>query len=142
MRKDNFTIRLKTSKLYPVKISSLPDYLNVAHTLGLNVTDFVSTVKKVEIFGTLYTCNMIIVLGVDDLMPRFGKIFKLLFSNNNIYFLMNILETSSYLEHVSAYQVACTDDWICLNQGNLPYNIPLWERDYCGKTVVTLKHSL
>lgn len=142
MRKDNFTNRLKTSKVYEVRIDTLPDGLNVAQTLHLNLTDFVSTVKKAEIFGTLYTCNMIIVLGVDDLMPRFGKIIKLLLVNDTIIFLLNVLETVNYLEHVSAYQIAGSEDWMCMSQSRLQYNIPLWERDFCGKSVVALKHSL
>lgn len=106
----------------------------------MNPDDLILTVKKAEISGTLYLLNVIVVISVEDLMPRFGKIVKIVILND-IFFVMNTLYTDLYLNHVAADQISHTDDWICLKQSSHSY-IPLWERSYKGMSVVSLKHTL
>lgn len=121
--------------MYRVPIVTLPNYVTLAQELQLNLDHFVLTVKKAEVSGTLYSLNVIIVLGMQDFMATFGKIFKIVLANNDVYFI-SVLNTEMYLEHVAAYQISHTDNWIISRQSRLSYHIPSWEQFYKGLWLV------
>ncbi|KAJ1519080.1 hypothetical protein ONE63_011322 [Megalurothrips usitatus] len=60
-RKNSFDSRVKTFKVHKTRVDSLHYYLTVTESLHLDPTDTVLTAKKVEIFGTLYTLNMVMI---------------------------------------------------------------------------------
>lgn len=85
-RSENFSVCIKTYKVNRVRVDSVPQYISFAESLPFDSTDIVSSVKKVEVAGTLYSLNMVLVLEVGELLPKFGRVVNILVEGDNVFF--------------------------------------------------------
>lgn len=142
MRNDIFTNVPETSKVYSTQIEFVENGNVIAATLNLNPTDNISTVKSAKVSGTLYTLGSVVVTRIGDLLPTFGKISSIILHDNNVYFVLNVLKTVDYINHICAFETEATCEVLCIAQKNLLYFAPLWQRKIGSILTVSLKHSL
>lgn len=116
-----------------------------SNSLPFDAASIVFSVKSVEVHGTRYAHNMILVLRVDSMLPTFAKIAHIIVNEDqSILFIVNAIYSVYYLDHICAYEVQDSNEWLCLKHSDLQYYIPLWQRTAAdsGKQVVSLKHIL
>ena len=144
MRPDNFVQNLKTTKKSSIPFETLDHYNYFLHSLPFHPDVDVTVVQSVEVYGTQYSIGMILVVKVGELLPSFGKIVHILLRENSVIFVTNVLTTINYRSHICAYEVTDSDEFLCVEQCNLLYFTPLWQRTAVsdGKNVVSLRHLL
>ncbi|KAJ1530228.1 hypothetical protein ONE63_005155 [Megalurothrips usitatus] len=145
MHPDSFTRnRLKTYGVSNVRIDSIANYNSVVASLPLHMPgDIVSLAKSVQIYGTLYCIDSILVVKVGDWLPTIGKIVNIIVKDcETVIFVTRILCTLSYVKHICAFEVVPTNEYLALCQDNIISYAPLWERRFSCKSVVSIKQSL
>lgn len=95
---------------YPLFFSKLPSALRQSGTV---------TIRWIEIKGTKYEHNMVVVLGFRKELPRFGIIKYIVPADSDAYFVTNLLKTVGFDQHFYAYVVQNTDRWTCILQKDL-----------------------
>ena len=123
---------------------SLEFYHSFAKIIPFNGNDVVTDVKSLEVFGTTYAKNMVLVVRVDELLPVFGKIVHILVNENSVLFVINVLKNLFYRENTCAYGVSISNEWVCLRHSDLFYYLPLWQRTCAtyGTKMVSVQHML
>lgn len=144
MRPNNFEKVVQCTKKSCVSLETLAYYHSFVPFLQFN-PDTVTVAKSVEVFGTKYVVDSVLVVRVGELFPTFGKIVHIIVGDDNtVTFVLRVQHTVSYRQHICAYEIEDADEWVCLNQCDLIYYTPLWHRTAVndGKTVVSVRHLL
>lgn len=116
-----FGERLKTGPSEGTMLSALKEF----DTLKKNVPntfweeDFIRT-KWVEINGTKYMENMVLMVEQNDNVQAFGKIKYILILNDKVLFLFQKLKTVVFDEHYHAFRITPTEEWGIVMQNCLP----------------------
>ena len=71
--------------------------------------------KWIKINKYTYNSNIILSLGVQDILPSFGIITVIAVDENDeFYFIINKLETLRFCSHFYAYEVNLTEHFLLL----------------------------
>lgn len=134
---------LKVTKLHAMQYRTLKNYESFANLYPLDPDAIVSVAESVEIHGTRYQNNMVLVVQVGSLLPTFGKIVHCVILEDSVLFVINVLKTVCYRGHICSYEVQTSCEWVCVKHSELLYYMPLWQRTYFdGKQTVSIKHIL
>ena len=98
------------------------------------------SLSKVDIGGIMYKPGFLVVHSV-DLMPKFGRINKILMYNGIVHLYLEVMETG-YVDHLRMFTVTATDsrEIISLHKCHDPQ--PLVDYYYNDDNVVPLKHYI
>lgn len=142
LRVDN-TAQLVYNKVTRARVQTLLNYEHFSDILPRGL-EFVETVNSVTVSGTLYTEKMVVVLNVDQLFPVFGRILHIVLSEGSVAFVVRQLITTAYDSHNCSYPVEDSQDYVWVQQKELLFFTPLWQRRSSGdgRMAVCLKHSL
>lgn len=142
MRPDSLRKPIHVTNPREVLRNSLNHFDNFSKTFPFPGGIPVQLVNSVDVQGTFYSCGMILVVRSDSILPTFGKIVHCVVRDDDVLFVVNLLNTFNYNSHVCSYVVECCSEYICCLQSELKYYIPLWQRFVCNQQMVSLKHLL
>lgn len=143
MRPENAQRPLKMTKLRTIEYQTLKNYASFANLYPVDPYAIVSVADSVEIYGTRYQNNMVLVVKVGSLLPTFGKIVHCIVLEDSVLFVVNVLKTVCYRGHICSYEVEASNEWVCVNHSELLYYMPLWHRTFFdGTKTVSIKHIL
>ena len=100
--------------------------------------------KWVEICGTTYKCLCVLIVGVEDEFPLFGKVASVYIIDKSIVFNVCVLHTCSYDPHYHAYLVNHTTEMRFVQYKDLVTSVPLHAKKIPDKNelAIVLKHRL
>ncbi|KAE8741797.1 hypothetical protein FOCC_FOCC012658 [Frankliniella occidentalis] len=145
MRKDHvLQQRLSMSKVSHCPLYSLENSAFFLHLLHIDMNADIISPKRIALYGTVYSTGMVLVTDVGDYLPTFGKIVHIVISDNRVTFVLNLMRTVRYCQHICAYEVVPSENWMCLPHSECVDYTPLWPRFSIetGNNVVSLRHSL
>lgn len=115
----------------------LPEFEHFRYALPKNVTDDVNSLSWVTLDGTKYKPEMVVCIDVDDTLPNFGKIRLIVHGDNSVNFLVNKMKTVILVDHIQAFEIEQTNQWLYISKQNFvihnPFNIHVLST---GKKVV------
>lgn len=125
-------------------ITCLESYQQFHALLPFNLLDTISTAQCVEINGTSYRKGMVVVLGLNDMLPEFGGIAHIVLQNDAVKFVIRKKITIDYRNHFCTYAVKDTNEFVYLSQSDFLSHVPLWQRTAVddGEPVVSMKFAL
>lgn len=80
----------------------------------------------VKVDGIKYMLGLFIMISSQNVLPSFGKIYKIILSENKIYFFLEIFVTDWEDEHLHAYKINPTNQQICYKLENC-FNLEVFE---------------
>ncbi|KAE8740519.1 hypothetical protein FOCC_FOCC013964 [Frankliniella occidentalis] len=118
--------------------------LPFGHVVGLHENENVTSVEWIDLNGTQYQIDHIVVYKLTYLFPIFGKIVSiLLFGNNQVVFVLKVLETLYFSDHYHTFVVRETDDVHCCSPAALISHQALWLRiSVTGDSFVSVRHLI
>ncbi|KAE8739484.1 hypothetical protein FOCC_FOCC015014 [Frankliniella occidentalis] len=131
-------------KVRKVRISSLLNVNMFLEILPFPPNCVVSMTRAVDVLGTTYRINMVVIISSYDLFPVLGKIRHIILSNDGPMFVVQKLSSVCYRENICAFVVReVLDEYVYVSQKMFVSYLPLWQRtSQAGEQVVSLRHSL
>lgn len=127
------------------RLSALNHYVHFYEYFNVNPQHRVNDAKSVEIYGTKYCVNMIVVLDAQDIFPKFGQIVNIIVPDDGkVYFVLVVQKTLYYVSNLCSYVIENSNEYIVLAQSGLQYHTALWPRlsAYDGSKIVCVRHGL
>lgn len=138
-----FKSDINTEKVKTVQVSSLDSSSRNAVLTKFPNADTVNIACKVQLFGTEYAQNMILMAGQSFGQPDFFKILSIVICPDRVSFLSKKL-TAWYFEHYRSFKIEDSDyaELIVLDADELSHYYPLTAYSVGGKLLVTLRARL
>ena len=98
--------------------------------------------KWVKVCGTTYKKPCVVVVGIDEEFPLFGKITSVYIIDEIIVFSVLLLYTCTYNPHYHAFEVKNSTEICFVQYENLVSHISLHLKNNCDSLMVPIKHRL
>lgn len=100
-------------------------------------------VEWIEIYGTKYKRGLLLTYNHDDVLPLFGIVTNIIKDEDNVYFILSVLNTICFIKHMQCYQLTQTKNQLV----NVPYTNLYRHDPYLfvqkfNKYYVVVKHIL
>lgn len=94
--------------------------------LNFNMSDQYFATIWIKINGIKYYSELVLVIDYADFLSNFGVINTVIVNENSneVYFILNKINTLTFNEHFHAYEIERTESLLCEKWSDLHNNIP------------------
>ncbi|KAE8743397.1 hypothetical protein FOCC_FOCC011002 [Frankliniella occidentalis] len=143
--KNHFDLNFVSGKRSHCPARIVPHFDAFSVNLNILENERVACLKFVEYGGTKYFIDSVVVYGITEDAPKFGKIESILIhGNSQLTFILQDFNVLAFNNHFSAYEVIENGEILCRHPAQLSNHQPLWLRYGIrnGVKFVSLRNAL
>ncbi len=111
------------------------------------VTNSFYRINWIEVAGTYYKPNMVVLYKMEQDIPIFGQISEILNSDDKFWFALTVLETQLFNSHFHSYEVKKTNLKILCEATKIYDYHPLWlyqsyDSNFIDSCFISLKYHV